>query len=194
MTEKEKMLAGELYDASDSVLAAERLRARKIFQEINSLEEDRKRERDMLFYKLFGEAGKGLYVEPPFFCDYGYNIKVGEKVFMNFNCCILDVMEVRMGSNVLLGPGVQIYTATHPMDAAGRATWLEYAKPVSIGSDVWIGGGAIICPGVTIGNGVVVGAGAVVTKDVPDDVFVGGNPAKVIKEIDNSAHKRVADQ
>lgn len=179
------MLSGQLYDASDPVLSAERYRARKLFQEINLLKEDQKERRDALLYELVGEAGEGLWIEPPFYCDYGYNILVGEKVFMNFNCCILDVMPVRMGSNVLLGPNVQVYTATHPLDAATRATWLEFAKPVTIGSDVWIGGGAIICPGVTIGNGVVVGAGAVVTKDVPNNVFVGGNPAKVIKQIDN---------
>lgn len=180
------MLSGQLYDASDSVLTAERHSARLLFQKINTLTEEDKEIREKLFYELFGKAGDRLWIEPPFFCDYGYNIKVGDKVFINFNCCILDVMEVTMGNNVLLGPNVQIYTATHPMDAASRATWLEFAKPVQIGSDVWIGGGAIICPGVTIGNGVVIGAGAVVTKDVPDDVFVGGNPAKIIKHIDNS--------
>ncbi|MCV9388279.1 sugar O-acetyltransferase [Reichenbachiella ulvae] len=185
MTEKEKMLSGQLYDASDTELEAERHCARLIFQDINTMGDAKKEMRNKLFYKLFGKAGKGLWVEPPFYCDYGYNIEVGEKVFMNFNCCILDVMKVKMGNNVLLGPNVQIYTATHPMEAKSRAEWLEYAKPVTIGNDVWIGGAAVICPGVTIGNGVVIGAGAVVTKDVPNNVFVGGNPAKVIREIDN---------
>jgi len=186
MTQKEKMLSGELYDASDPQLVEERHQARLLFQRINGTGEEHKEERDQLFYQLMGTAGEGLYIEPPFYCDYGYNIHLGEKVFMNYNCCILDVMEVRMGNNVLLGPNVQIYTATHPLDAAGRATWLESAKPITIGNDVWIGGSAVICPGVTIGNGVVIGAGAIVTKDVPDNVFVGGNPAKIIKEIDNS--------
>ena len=186
MTEKEKMLSGQLYDASDEQLTRERHECRLLFQQINSLPESEKFTRDKLFYRLFGEAGAELYIEPPFFCDYGYNISVGDKVFMNFNCCILDVMQVTIGSRVLFGPNVQIYTATHPLDAKTRATWLEFAKPVSIGNDVWIGGGAIICPGVNIGHGVVIGAGAVVTKDVPDNVFVGGNPARVIKEIDNS--------
>lgn len=185
MTEKEKMLSGELYDSSDPVLTAERYEARILFQKINNLTDKDKAFRDKLFYDLFGVAGKELWIEPPFFCDYGYNIKVGDKVFMNYNCCILDVMEVTMGDRVLLGPNVQIYTATHPMDVKTRSTWLEFAKPVSIGNDVWIGGGAIICPGVSIGNGVVIGAGAVVTRGVPDNVFVGGNPAKVIKKIDN---------
>ena len=185
-TEKEKMLSGELYDATDAVLTAERHHARLMFQKINQMSDEFKEERNQLFYQLFGQAGLGMWIEPPFFCDYGYNIKMGSKVFMNFNCCILDVMEVNIGNNVLLAPGVQIYTATHPMDAKTRGEWLEYAKPVTIGNDVWIGGGAIICPGVTIGNGVVIGAGAVVTKDIPDNVFVGGNPAKMIKTIDNS--------
>lgn len=180
------MLSGKLYDASDPELDSDRHRARMLFQKINQMNDLDKEERNKIFFELMGSAGQGLWIEPPFYCDYGYNIHLGEKVFMNFNCVILDVMEVRMGNNVLLGPNVQIYTATHPMDAKTRAEWLEYAKPITIGNDVWIGGGAIICPGVTIGNGVVVGAGAVVTRDVPDNVFVGGNPAKVIKAIDNS--------
>ena len=184
MTEKEKMLAGQLYDSSDAELSAERHQARATFQQINSMGEDDKQTRDQMFKDLFGTCGEDIWIEPPFYCDYGYNIHLGEKVFMNFNCCILDVMPVVMGDNVLLGPNVHIYTATHPMEAAARRTWLEFAKPVNIGNDVWIGGGAIVCPGVSIGNGVVVGAGAVVTKDVPDNTFVGGNPAKVIQSID----------
>ena len=184
MTEKEKMLAGQLYDSSDAELSAERHQARVTFQQINSMGEDDKQTRDQMFKDLFGTCGEDIWIEPPFYCDYGYNIHLGEKVFMNFNCCILDVMPVVMGDNVLLGPNVHIYTATHPMEAAARRTWLEFAKPVNIGNDVWIGGGAIVCPGVSIGNGVVVGAGAVVTKDVPDNTFVGGNPAKVIQSID----------
>lgn len=185
MTEKEKMLAGELYDASDPVLVAERHRAHLLFQKINSLSDEHVPEREQLFKELFGKQGDKLIIEPPFYCDYGYNIEVGDNVFMNYGCVILDVMKVKIGTDVLFAPGVQIYTATHPVDAATRRKWIEYAKPVTIGSDVWIGGGAIICPGVTIGNGVVVGAGAVVTKDVPDNMMVGGNPARIIKEIDN---------
>jgi maltose O-acetyltransferase len=183
MTEKQKMLSGKLYDASDPVLDAERHHARLLFQKINNMSDEEKEERNKLLYELMGSAGEGMWIEPPFRCDYGYNIHLGKKVFMNFNCCILDVMEVRMGNNVMLGPQVQIYTATHPMDAKERASGLEFAKPVTIGDDVWIGGGAIICPGVTVGDRVVIGAGAVVTKDVPDDVFIGGNPAKIIKKI-----------
>ncbi|MBU2915412.1 sugar O-acetyltransferase [Reichenbachiella agariperforans] len=186
MTEKEKMLSGQLYDASDATLVQERHQARLLFQEINRTGDEHKEQRNELFYKLFGSAGEGLWIEPPFYCDYGYNIKLGEKVFMNFNCCILDVMEVNIGNNVLFAPNVHVYTASHPLDAKTRAEWLENAKPVTIGNDVWIGGGAIVCPGVTIGNRVVVGAGSVVTKDVPDDVLVAGNPAQVIRPIDNS--------
>lgn len=122
-----------------------------------------------------------MWIQPLFHCDYGTNIRVGEKVFFNFNCVVLDVMEVKIGSNVLFGPAVQIYTAMHPMSAVERRTWLEYAKPVEIGSDVWVGGGAIICPGVKIGSGTVIGAGSVVTRDIPERVFAAGNPCRVIR-------------
>lgn len=186
MTEKSKMLSGELYNPNDPVLVAERHRARLLFQTINQLNDDSKKERKKLLYELLEHAGKGLWVEPPFYCDYGYNIHTGKNVFFNFNCVVLDVMKVEIGDHVLIGPDVQIYTATHPLDAKTRNSWLEYAKPVRIGNDVWIGGGAIIYPGVNIGNGAVIAAGAVVTKSVPDDVVVGGNPAKILKEIDNS--------
>ena len=186
MTEKDKMLSGQLYHASDPELTEERHRARLLFQQINSMNDDNREERNKLFYKLFGKAGKGLWIEPPFYCDYGYNIKVGDNVFMNFNCCILDVTEVKIGNNVLIAPNVQIYTATHPQDAKLRNTMLEYAKPVTIGNDVWIGGGVIICPGVSIGNGVVLGAGSVVTRNVADNILVAGNPAKELKKINSS--------
>lgn len=185
MTEKEKMLQGLMYDPLDTQLCKERKAARILFQHINRIPETEKEKRDALFYELVGTAGKGLWIEPPFYCDYGSNITLGDHVFMNFNCCILDVMEVNIGNNVMLAPNVQIYTATHPLEAKARNSGKEFAKPITIGNDVWIGGGAIICPGVTIGNGVVVGAGAVVTKGVPDNVFVGGNPSSIIKRIDN---------
>jgi maltose O-acetyltransferase len=186
MTEKNKMLSGQLYNSMDRTLSEERHRAKILFQRINSLNEDQKKERKKLIYELLTNANKGLWIEPPFYCDYGYNIKTGKNVFMNFNCCILDVMEVKIGNNVLFGPNVQIYTATHPIDVKTRNTWLEYAKPVTIGNDVWLGGGVIICPGATIGDGTVIGAGSVVTKNIPSNVFAAGNPARVIKKIDNS--------
>ena len=186
MTEKSKMLSGELYNPNDPVLISERHRARILFQKINLLSDDSKKERKKLLYELLENAGKGLWVEPPFYCDYGYNIYTGKNVFFNFNCVLLDVMKIDIGDHVLVGPDVQIYTATHPLDAKTRNSWLEFGKPVSIGNDVWIGGGAIIYPGVIIGDGAVIAAGAVVTKSVPPNVVVGGNPAKILKEIDNS--------
>ncbi|MBT8257096.1 MAG: sugar O-acetyltransferase [Bacteroidia bacterium] len=186
MTEKQKMLAGAMYDPMDPELVVARDRARSLFQKINMMSEAKKKERDTLFYELVGSAGSDLWIEPPFYCDYGENIHLGNQVFMNFGCCILDVCEVRIGNNAMLAPNVQIYTATHPLEAKARNSGKEFAKPITIGDNVWIGGNAVICPGVTIGNNVVIGAGAVVTKSFPDDVFIAGNPAKVIRSIDNS--------
>lgn len=180
------MLAGAMYDPLDQELCEERMQARLLFQQFNLLDDSQKTLRQEILLKLMGTAGKNLWVEPPFYCDYGYNIRLGDHVFMNYNCIILDVMPVIIGSRVMLAPNVQLYTATHPLNAKERSSGREYAKPITIGDDVWIGGGAIVCPGVTIGNGVVIAAGSVVTKDVPDDVMVGGNPAKIIKQIDNS--------
>ena len=181
-TEKEKMLAGELYDPLDPQLSSERLRCRDLLKRINDTREDQTQERTDLLNQLLG-AETGVWIQPPFFCDYGTNIQLGGKVFFNFNCVVLDVMQVKIGNNVLFGPSVQIYTATHPMEADIRRKWLEFAKPVSIGSDVWVGGAAIICPGVTIGDRTVIGAGSVVTRDVPEAVFAAGNPCKVIKRL-----------
>ncbi len=181
-TEKEKMLAGELYNPADPQLLTERMRAHKLCQQFNQLGVDQTDARREIVCALFGtEATTSLTA--PFFCDYGYNITLGENTYFNFNCVILDVMQVTIGKNTLCGPGVQIYTAMHPLDAAERRTGLEYAKPVSIGEDVWIGGGAIICPGVSIGSGCVIGAGSVVTKNIPDNVFAAGNPCRVIRPL-----------
>jgi maltose O-acetyltransferase len=185
MTEKEKMLAGDMYHPNDPVLLEERKKARLLFQRINAMDETQKSDRVALCYQLLGSVGKDLYIEPPFFCDYGYNIIAGENVFINYNCCILDVMPVVLGNNVMIAPNVQIYTATHPLEAKARNSGREFAKPITIGDNVWIGGGAIICPGVKIGNGSVIAAGAVVVKDVPNNVLVGGNPARVLKTIPN---------
>lgn len=180
-TEKEKMLAGELYDALDTQLSDERLKARLLLKELNDSREDQLEERNRILKELIPGAGSGLWLQPPFYCDYGSNMKIGEKVFFNFNCVVLDVAQVSIGSRTLFGPNVQIYTATHPMDHRERASGLEYAKQIVIGEDVWIGGSAIICPGVTIGDRTVIGAGSVVTKDIPADVLAAGNPCKVIR-------------
>ncbi|WP_317048443.1 sugar O-acetyltransferase [Confluentibacter sediminis] len=186
MTEKQKMLAGEMYNPSDPELMKERHRVRLLFHKFNSLSEEHMEERNKVLYEIFEGAGENLFVEPPFHCDYGSNIKVGHNVFMNFNCCILDVATVIIGDNCMFAPHVQIYTATHPIEYKLRNSGKEYAKPITIGNNVWIGGGAIICPGVTLGNNTVVAAGAVVTKSFPDNVVIGGNPAKVIKSINNN--------
>ena len=181
-SEKEKMLAGELYDPLDAELSRERERCRNLLKQLNDSREDQVEERKALLNQLLG-AETDVWVQPPFFCDYGTNLRLGSKVFFNFNCVVLDVMRVTIGSNVLFGPAVQIYAATHPIEAAVRRKWLELGKPVTIGSDVWVGGAAIVCPGVTIGNRSVIGAGSVVTRDVPDDVFAAGNPCKVIRRL-----------
>jgi len=185
-TEKQKMLAGELYDPIDPVLSQERDRCRNLCLALNATREEQKEERQRLLNELFGKE-TDAWIQPPFFCDYGTNIVLGTKVFFNFNCVVLDVMPVTIGDNVLFGPAVQIYTATHPISAAERRKWLESARPIAIGSDVWVGGGAVICPGVTIGDRSVIGAGSVVTRDIPADVFAAGNPARVIRRLDDDA-------
>jgi maltose O-acetyltransferase len=182
-TEKEKMLAGELYNAADPQLSAERRRARDLCRSLNQSADADTELRARLLRELFARLGEGVWIEPPFYCDYGSNITLGNKVFFNFNCVILDVMPVVIGDNVFCGPAVQIYTATHPLNAAERRTWLEYAKPIEIGSDVWIGGGAILCPGVKIGDRSVIGAGSVVTRDIPPNVVAAGNPCRVLRKI-----------
>jgi maltose O-acetyltransferase len=183
-TEKEKMLAGELYHALDPQLRSERRRARLLLKALNDTRDDEVQKRARLIKELIPSTGKGVWIEPPFYCDYGSNMTLGDNVFLNFNCVILDVVSVRIGFGVLLGPAVQIYAATHPIRAAERRTGLECGMPIVIGDEVWIGGGAIICPGVTIGSRSVIGAGSVVTKNIPDDVFGAGNPGRVIRNID----------
>lgn len=182
-TEKEKMLAGELYFANNPALDMERAWASNKFQAFNALPYSAQRERDALAKTLFGKVGKGCIVRGPFYCDYGKNIMLGDDVFFNFNTVILDVCPVTIGSRCMFGPGVQILTALHPVDAVERATWKELGAPVTIGDDVWVGGGVILCPGVKIGDRSIIGAGAVVVKDVPADVIVAGNPAKIIRRL-----------
>lgn len=182
-TERAKMTAGELYNPLDPELVAGRRRARDLLAEFNSTRDEELERRQSLLSELFAESGNNLLIEPPFYCDYGFNIYVGERVFMNFNCVVLDVAPVRIGNRVLIGPAVQIYAATHPLDAHIRQEGLELGRPVTIGDDVWIGGGAIILPGVSVGDRSIIAAGAVVAKDVPADVVVGGNPARVLRKI-----------
>jgi maltose O-acetyltransferase len=150
---------------------------------LNDSPENEVEQRKEILKKLIPHAGEGLWLQPPFYCDYGYNMVLGEKVFFNFNCVVLDVMQVKIGSRTLFGPNVQIYTATHPMNHQERASGVEYAKPITIGEDAWIGGSVVICPGISIGDRSVIGAGSVVTKDIPSDVFAAGNPCRVIRDI-----------
>jgi maltose O-acetyltransferase len=182
ITERQKMLAGEPYDPMDPELVAARTRARDLCQALNATREADDQERRRLVETLFGSGGDSVWMQPPFFCDYGSNIELGERVFFNFNCVVLDVCLVRVGSFTLFGPAVQIYTPLHPFNAEQRRK-VELGKPVEIGSDVWVGGGAIILPGVRIGSRAVIGAGSVVTRDIPDSVFAAGNPCRVIREI-----------
>lgn len=181
-TEYQKMLAGELYDPLDAELVGARARARDLCQALNLTREAEQEERRRILTELFGAGGDSVWMQPPFYCDYGANITLGERVFFNFNCVVLDVCPVHIGDFTLFGPAVQIYTAMHPFDAALRRRQ-EFGKPVAIGSDVWVGGGAIILPGVRIGSRAVIGAGSVVTRDIPDGVFAAGNPCRVIRAI-----------
>ena len=181
-TEKEKMQAGEPYDPADPLLASERLYARTLCHEINSLDpRDDARLRELLATLLGGDSG--ACINPPFFCDYGYNIALGPNAYFNMNCVVLDVVRVTIGRNALFGPGVQVYTASHPMGADERRSGREFGKPVSIGDDVWIGGHAILCPGVSVGGGTVVGAGSVVTRSLPEGVFAAGNPCRIVRKL-----------
>lgn len=184
-SEWEKMLRGELYNPLEPELVEARNRARDLCQDLNATRESDEVERRRILEELFGAGGDTVWMQPPFYCDYGTNIELGERVFFNFNCVVLDVARVTIGSYTLFGPSVQIYTATHPFDAALRRRQ-EFAKPIAIGSDVWVGGGAIICPGVHIGSRSVIGAGSVVTRDIPEGVFAAGNPCRVIRSISDN--------
>jgi maltose O-acetyltransferase len=182
-TEKEKMLDGEIYFANDKILVSERNFAKKLLHKLNIVEYMMNGNAKNILRQLLPNSDKRIYIEPPFHCDYGYNIHSGENVYFNVNCVVLDTMKVTIGNNVFFGPNVHIYTATHPLNALQRRT-VEFSKPVSVGNDCWIGGNSVICPGVTIGHGCTIGAGSVVTKDVPDNSLAVGNPAKVIRQLD----------
>ena len=177
------MVAGELYDPMDPELVAARARARDLCWDLNATRDRDEALRRSIVAQLFGTGGDSVWLQPPFYCDYGTNIRMGERVFFNFNCVVLDVCPVTIGEFTLFGPAVQIYTATHPFDPVLRRKQ-EFAKPIAVGSDVWVGGGAILCPGVTIGSRSIIGAGSVVTRDIPEGVFAAGNPCRVIREVD----------
>ncbi|RYG41862.1 MAG: sugar O-acetyltransferase [Chitinophagaceae bacterium] len=183
MTEKEKMVSGQPYIASDRQLTAERQRAKSLVFRFNSLPPDNQREQELLLRELFKKAGTKFHVEPPFRCDYGYNITVGESFYANYNLTILDCAAVTIGKNVMIAPNVSLFTAGHPVHFEPRIREIEYALPITIGDNVWIGGNTVVNPGVVIGNNSVIGSGSVVTKDVPDNVVAAGNPCRVIREI-----------
>jgi maltose O-acetyltransferase len=187
MTEKQRMLAGELYCASDPELMQERRRARALTRLYNLTTEEELDQRQAILRELLGSVGSDVWVEPPVYCDYGSNIRLGSGAYLNFGCVILDCNIVDIGAKVLFGPSVQIYAASHPTSAGDRASGLEHARPVTIGDNTWIGGGAIVCPGVTVGGNTTIGAGSVVVTDVPANVIAAGNPCRVIRELDHDS-------
>ena len=181
-SERDRMLRGELYDPLDPELVQARERARDLCQALNATREADQEARRRILTELFGKGGGSVWMQPPFYCDYGSNILLGERVFFNFGCVVLDVCPVTVGDYTQFGPAVQIYTATHPLGAELRRRQ-EFARPVEIGSDVWVGGGAILCPGVKVGPRSVIGAGSVVTRDIPEGVLAVGNPCRVLRAI-----------
>ena len=184
MNEREKMLAGFLYDANyDKSLIDERIKCKSLCSQYNHLSPEKTEERGALIRKILGAAKGQILIEQPFYCDYGYNITVGENFYANHNLIILDPAKVEFGDNVFIGPNCSFYTPQHPLDSETRNKGLEYAFPIKVGNNVWFGGNVVVLPGVTIGNDCVIGAGSVVTKDIPDNVIAAGNPCKIIREI-----------
>ena len=194
MTEKQKMLAGQAYNSRDPELIEAYHKARKLFHEYNALASDQAEKREAILSRLLGFKGPNVWIEAPFYCDYGENICIGENTFINMNCIFLDDNKITIGKNGLIAPCVQIYTATHPLKATERirpqedqdgdqASYLTLTKPVTIGDNTWVGGNTVIMPGVEIGNNVTIGAGSVVTKSIPDNVLAFGNPCKVVKTL-----------
>ena len=183
MTEREKCLAGELYSPADPELRKLHLQARKLFGKYNKIDPSNDKKLNKLIKKILGNAGNNVHVQPPFYCDYGVNISVGENFFANFDCVFLDAAPIEIGDNCMIGPKTCIYAVTHPLDFNERLKGINIPKKVSIGNNVWIGGGVTILPGVSLGNNVVVGAGSVVTKSFPDNVIIAGNPATIIKKL-----------
>lgn len=186
MTEKEKMLLGEIYNANyDKELIQEREKAQDLCYEYNNLKPSNVEARKELIKKILGKTKQNFLIEQPFWCDYGYNIELGENFYSNHNLVILDGNKVKFGDNVFIAPNCSFYTAGHPLDVETRNQGLEYAKPITVGNNVWIGGNVCVLPGVTIGDNVVIGAGSIVNKDIPSNTVAVGNPCKVIKEIKN---------
>lgn len=197
MTEKEKMLLGMYYKASDKDLTEARNTARSLAAEYNSTAPSELERREDILKKLFKKCGRNIYIEPPFYCDYGSNIALGDNVYINFDCIILDVCNVSIGNNVFIAPRVSIFAAAHPIDADIRNSLLEFGSPVHIGNSVWIGGNTVINPGVSIGDSSIIGSGSVVTKDIPPNVIACGNPCRVIRQIsdeDKAVCRRLADE
>jgi maltose O-acetyltransferase len=188
-SERDKMLAGELYDPLDAELVAGRERARDLCLALNGTHESQQAARRRILKDLLGAGGDSVWMQPPFYCDYGANIRLGTRVFFNFNCIVLDVCEVRIGDYTLFGPGVQILTPLHPLDHELRRKQ-EFGKAIDIGSDVWVGGGALILAGVRIGSRAVIGAGSVVTRSIPEGAFAAGNPCRVIRKSAGSTPRR----
>ena len=183
MTEKEKMLSGELYNSTEKELVKERLRCGLLLDKFNSLSYDKREEKQTLLKELLGKIGNNSFINKPFFCDYGKNIYIGDNFFANYNSVFLDVNKIVIGNNVMLGPSVSLLTATHPLDAGVRSSLLEYGEEITIGDNTWIGGNVVVNPGVKIGKNVVIGSGSVVTKDIPDNMLAYGNPCKIIRVI-----------
>ncbi len=184
MTEKEKMKRQMLYFANDAELAAERLKAKSLCHIFNGLHPADTAQQTLLLKKLFGKIKGSISIMPPFWCDYGYNIETGSDFFANHDCVILDCGKVVFGSHVFIGPHCGFYTAGHPVDAQQRNAGLEYARPITVGDNVWIGAGVHIMPGVTVGSNVVIGGGSIVIRSIPDNVVAAGNPCRIIKKID----------
>ncbi|MFE6798612.1 sugar O-acetyltransferase [Paenibacillus chitinolyticus] len=183
LTEKQKMLAGKPYKAFGEELLLERQHAKEVLFDYNALRPGEVEKRNELLRPLFGRTGKVFFIEPPFRCDYGYNISLGENFYANYNLTVLDCNRVTIGNNVLIGPNVSVFTAGHAIHPELRVNEVEYALPISIGNNVWIGGGAILNPGVSIGDNTIIGSGSVVTKDIPADVIAAGNPCRVLRPI-----------
>jgi maltose O-acetyltransferase len=182
-SEKQKMLEGDLYLSSDPELVSAHLRAQALLGTFNATPADACVERHAILQELLGSLGEQVVIKPVFRCDYGFNISIGDRTFINYDCIFLDCATIIIGEDVQLGPGVHIYTATHPVEAQTRRSGLEFARPVTIKDGVWLGGGSIICPGVVVGEDTVVGAGSVVTRDLPPNVVAVGNPCRVIRAL-----------